>query len=801
MAEELTNNFFDVVEDIFKKYEIVNKGKELNKDLKTGTTLMSHSDFVPELASKYNLTEKETEDLIMIILDNQVIDDDIPYMVSRNTFKDGSNVADSVKKYIDGEKIIIDKTNYFHPQHKIFGGTYQRKLPDTPTNVVDDKLKRINEILEQGIKATGIDIDPTDTTKYGFAPEHGILTLEIENLGLLDELQELVGGEDKLGELIQAIAFKQEEVSPRYQTQEFQNFDLEGEPIGKRAYGITTAELQQKEIQDLIKNFTDTPTNVVDDVKTLDIENYKPITIEALEDAGLHARPASELVASFNNQGIPITILKDGKLKKVEMIGLLQEGTLKGETLDIYIPKDANINLDNVSGIKVVPTPTNVVDDVTLVKHTKTGKDVVLSLDENGNVILYRSTDDPYRIINSDFPERQTLPFSSTGSRGFGNNSYFASSPTYSFTYELTEAIGGGKTTQNYKYVTNIKVNEILPLQQKISDTPELAKVLGVPETYYNSRGGVNRTWQNLLYSPDVLEEMGYDKNLQGKDWLQDNIDTFKENGIKAIGNDSTGRGSPNANYTEYEIIPLVKDEDIYDIKPVSVLENTTSTNPPKKELKFTETPLDTPGGSLGAAKLNDQLVFDSWVDNYAKTTTSFVDNLPLSTTVKNQFNNLVQGRARNLATPGGVADAVDVWELGVLGLMIAAVAYKEYDEIPTILTNKAVDMFNNMTSFYGIPPVSKEEYDLDYEFINKVVETGEKFMPTDIILKKVGDVTKGAAETGAVTGFGYVPPNPTKTDTMETTQKIQPGVQEEKMFKKAKPQKGSGAGSGVKIL
>jgi len=35
----------------------------------------------------------------------------------------------------------------------------------------------------------------------------------------------------------------------------------------------------------------------------------------------------------------------------------------------------------------------------------------------------------------------------------------------------------------------------------------------------------------------------------------------------------------------------------------------------------------------------------------------------------------------------------------------------------------------------------------------------------------------------------------------METTQKIQPGVQEEKMFKKAKPQKGSGAGSGVKIL
>ena len=165
---------------------------------------------------------------------------------------------------------------------------------------------------------------------------------------------------------------------------------------------------------------------------------------------------------------------------------------------------------------------------------------------------------------------------------------------------------------------------------------------------------------------------------------------------------------------------------------------------------------------------------------------------------------------------------------------MIAAVAYKEYDEIPTILTNKAVDMFNNMTSFYGIPPVPKEQYDLDYEFINKVVETGEKFMPTDIVLKKVakeakktyipyGDFetkkenidpqeTKRIIKDVATSPASYYRPtsnreaiesmnNQQTTDTMEKTQIIQPGVQEEKMFKKAKPQKGSGAGSGVKIL
>ena len=222
----------------------------------------------------------------------------------------------------------------------------------------------------------------------------------------------------------------------------------------------------------------------------------------------------------------------------------------------------------------------------------------------------------------------------------------------------------------------------------------------------------------------------------------------------------------------------------------------------------------DTPGGSLGAAKLNDPLVFDSWVDNLGQTTTSFVDNLPLETIVKNRVKNLIGKKSAQAATPGGLMDAVDVWELSVLGLMAAAVAFKEYDEIPTIITNKAVDMFNSMTSFYGIPPVQKKEYDLDYEYITKVLDTGEKFMPTDIIIKKGVEEFKEGQESGvdisaglgAQAGvFNNSITTPAKTDTMETTQKIQPGVQEEKMFEQARPKKnrsgGSGGGSGVKIL
>ena len=204
----------------------------------------------------------------------------------------------------------------------------------------------------------------------------------------------------------------------------------------------------------------------------------------------------------------------------------------------------------------------------------------------------------------------------------------------------------------------------------------------------------------------------------------------------------------------------------------------------------FTDTP-DRPLGP-GAAHIEEIL----------NANTQLVNELPLSQTVKNQFDNFLRTRARNLATPGGAIDAVDIWELAVTGLMITTIALSEIDEIPTIFKRTATNMFNSMTAPYNIPPVPLEEYDLNYEFINKVLTTGEKVMPTDIIIKKVGDVVKGAAETGAVTGFGYVPPNLTKTDTMETTQKIQPGVQEEKMFEQAKPKKSKATGgAGAKIL
>jgi len=231
----------------------------------------------------------------------------------------------------------------------------------------------------------------------------------------------------------------------------------------------------------------------------------------------------------------------------------------------------------------------------------------------------------------------------------------------------------------------------------------------------------------------------------------------------------------------------------------------------------------DTPGGSLGAAKLNDPLVFDSWVDNLGRTTASFVDNLPLETVVKNRIKNLITTKTKQLTKPASlIVKAVDAWEFGVIGLMAAGIAFNEIDEVPTIINNTAINMFNSMTASYGIAPVAKEEYDIDYEFINTVLDTGSKVMPTDIIIEKLKPYSLEEGEDVILPGTGvtattgeeqqFEPYGEELAKRAEKTVNIKrdevkqkllesKGVQEEKMFEQTKPKKSSGGGSGAKIL
>ena len=131
----------------------------------------------------------------------------------------------------------------------------------------ENTLKRINEILKEGIEATGIDADPSaNNYATDYPTEHGDLIRELEDIGTLDELQDL-----------QSLYFPATvmwQVSPRY-LKSTPPLNEYGEEFGARgAYGITTEELLQPQIQDVIKQNLgiDTPTNVVDDIDKLDFE-------------------------------------------------------------------------------------------------------------------------------------------------------------------------------------------------------------------------------------------------------------------------------------------------------------------------------------------------------------------------------------------------------------------------------------------------------------------------------------------------------------------------------------------------
>ena len=127
-----------------------------------------------------------------------------------------------------------------------------------------------------------------------------------------------------------------------------------------------------------------------------------------------------------------------------------------------------------------------------VVTQDRFGRDVIIPIDENGNIILYRATDDPYRIIDSDFKKIK----GDVGTVGFGQQSYFSPNPMYSHTYEKLDR-------KNYKFKTSIKPNEILVMTKKIKDFPELVKALNIPEEF------TNMSWWRFMMDDKAQVAMG----------------------------------------------------------------------------------------------------------------------------------------------------------------------------------------------------------------------------------------------------------------------------------------------------
>jgi len=154
--------------------------------------------------------------------------------------------------------------------------------------------------------------------------------------------------------------------------------------------------------------------------------------------------------------------------------------------------------------------------------------------------------------------------------------------------------------------------------------------------------------------------------------------------------------------------------------------------------------------------------------------TDEVVNKLPIEKVVKTRLKKKLAEMTVKWTTFSGAGELLDIYETAVL-LFYGLVAAKP--ELEKLATNYMIDMYNTMAEPYGAK-INREEYTPDWNYINEQLENAEKITPTDIIIKKTGELIEGAAETGMVTGFGYVP---TTKDKLNKTL-VQPKPVEEKV-------------------
>jgi len=570
------------------------------------------------------------------------------------------------------------------------------------------------------------------------------------------------------------------------------------------------------------------------------------------------------LMAGYDDLSSPSKIVQTQKA--------FQEKLKDVPGLEAFASKQGMLDT-NITTYKYTPqldTPTNVVDDVIVTSATENLKQSIPT-NADGNIVIYRATTDPNVNILSDFTD-----INRSNQAGLGQQSFYAIDEMYAYNYSRPSI-----NKNVYKFETNIKPNQVLNIQSPTNAQLSVLEKIGITSQdlknwdMFNT-GEVNTKIQNNLdfLLENNIKAIGNNK-VGGSSGVFDYeivpiITEKTQTEIKPVSQlilDPNWEGTDRILNVENELFQSTQSTRLADkYLPIDVNDPNTRYRPVyyvdeegigrrAKDFQFSEQPIennlvkdnlievpvdtntnvnlvndtyvlsaDTPGGSLGAAKLNDPLVFDSWVDNLGRTTTSFVDNLPLETVVKNRVKNLIIRKTKQLAKPGSlVVKAVDAWEFGVIGLMVAGIAFNEIDEVPTIITNTAINMFNSMTAPYGIAPVKKEEYDIDYEYINTVLDTGSKVMPTDIIIEKLKPYSLEEGEdvilpgTGVTTTTGaeqqFEPYGEELAKRAEKTVNIKrdevkqdllesKGVQEEKMFKQAKPKKSKATGgAGAKIL
>ena len=471
--------------------------------------------------------------------------------------------------------------------------------------------------------------------------------------------------------------------------------------------------------------------------------NYFKIMGAKQELAGMYWSRIDEILESNLNLNVPDPDLEmkmqfdfaESKLRELGVSDIEIENIKK--TNEFFLTGDER--LDASFDAIVSNIDNNVIDlnnQVTINTEYGSGRDITVTVDRNGNVVLFRGTDDPNRGINVNF-ESQV----GQGEVGYGKGNYYSPNPQYAANY----AQGGGRKL--YGYSTDIKPNEILNFRTKISDNVELAKKLGVEDIYWdvsNPNYQQNITWYDLFYEMD--REDVWNKAIQdwevtkeskyGRSWFQNNIDIFKENGVKAFITTEVGP----ANYTKAEIFPLVTETNNLNIKPVVQY----SVDGAGVNLsQFTETPLDTPTNVIDIREKQLEKLMqevEEATPDVTKITSSqaeMIDNALADAAAqlsRNQFN-VIQGSIGKKYTAQQILKLagqklgklfvdgitlIDIYELGLI-------AYALGEPVVELITKFIFPDLETESPTYG------QQVMENFEVITKI-------SPTDRLLMKAAD-------------------------------------------------------------
>jgi hypothetical protein len=143
-----------------------------------------------------------------------------------------------------------------------------------------------------------------------------------------------------------------------------------------------------------------------------------------------------------------------------------------------------------------------------------------------------------------------------------------------------------------------------------------------------------------------------------------------------------------------------------------------------------------------------------------------YIDNLNIDNAIKKEVKDKVikvTGQASGGIPIPGIGQAIDAWETAVLIVGAAALAAGEIDELPKVIYNYGLDLYESILSGYNIPyqPAKRKEYTPNFERISSGLTWIDKLQPTSYIINPVIEEfqeTAATTSTMEVPGFGTVP-------------------------------------------